>query len=67
VANGADALTINAAGRKGALRNVAILNLTGVANTGVTFVQGARLTIEGCELYDGMNTGVQRHPPRAAS
>jgi hypothetical protein len=57
VANGADALTINAAGAKVALRNVAILNLTGTANTGVTFVQGARLTIEGCELY-GMNTGV---------
>ena len=57
VANGADALTVNAAGAKVALRNVAILNLTGVANTGVTFVQGARLTIEGSELY-GMNTGV---------
>ena len=57
VANGADALIINAAGAKVALRNVAILNLAGTANTGVTLVQGARLTIDGCELY-GMNTGV---------
>jgi hypothetical protein len=57
VANGADALIVNAAGAKVALRNLAILNLAGTANTGVTFAQGARLTIEGCELY-GMNTGV---------
>jgi hypothetical protein len=57
VANAADAISINAAGVKVTLRNVAILNLSGTTNKGVSFVQGASLTVEGSEIY-GLNTGV---------
>jgi hypothetical protein len=57
VANGADAIGVNAPGVKLTLRNVVVLNLSGTLNTGVSFVQGATLTLEGCEVY-GLNNGV---------
>jgi hypothetical protein len=57
VANGVDAMNVNASGAKVTLRNVVILNLSGTVNTGISFVQGASLTLEGCELY-GLNNGV---------
>jgi hypothetical protein len=57
VANGADALSINAPGAKVTLRNVAIVNLSGVGNKGVAFLQGATLVVEGSQLY-GLGTGV---------
>jgi hypothetical protein len=57
VANGFDAININAAGARVTLRNLVILNLSGTLNNGISFAQGATLTVEGCELY-GLNNGV---------
>lgn len=57
VANGSDAISINASGVKVALRNLVLLNLSGAANRGVSFLQGANLTIEGTQVY-GLATGV---------
>jgi hypothetical protein len=58
VANGADAISINAPGARVTLRNVAILNLSGAGNRGVALVQGASLILEGSQVY-GLGTGVQ--------
>ena len=57
VGNGFDAISINAAGARVTLRNLVILNLAGTLNNGIAFLQGATLTVEGCELY-GLNNGL---------
>jgi nitrous oxidase accessory protein NosD len=59
VANGADAIQVNLGPTtEVTLRNLVILNLSGVGNTGVKFLQGSQLTVEGCEIY-GMGTGIR--------
>jgi hypothetical protein len=57
VANGGNALNVTAPGARVTLRNLVILNVVGSGNAGVSFTQGAALTVEGCELY-GLDKGV---------
>jgi hypothetical protein len=57
IAIGADAISINAPSARVTLRNIVIVNMSGLANNGVSFVQGASLTVEGCQIY-GLFTGV---------
>jgi hypothetical protein len=57
VANGATAISIDAAAAKVTLRNVVIVNLSGGTNVGISFTQGAELTVEGSEIY-GVSYGV---------
>jgi hypothetical protein len=57
VANGGDAISINTAAAMVTLRNVVILNLSGLNNNGISFSQGAELTVEGSELY-GLNNAM---------
>ncbi len=40
VANGGDAINVNAPGAKVTLRNLVILNFSGTTNNGISFVQG---------------------------
>jgi hypothetical protein len=57
VGNGADALTVNAAGAKVNLRNLVFVNLSGASNSGVTFAQGTLLTVRDSS-FTGLGTGV---------
>jgi hypothetical protein len=63
VANGEDAIYINAPGVKVALRNLNLIKLAGTFY-GVRMMQGSALTVEGCEFY-GLDTGI--HVESAAS
>jgi hypothetical protein len=62
VASGGDALVINAAGIKVALRNLVLLEFSAGAN-GIHFVQGAEVTVEECEIYGMPANGVLAQAP----
>lgn len=65
VASGGDALVVNAAGIRVALRNLVLLNFSAGAN-GINFIQGAEVTLEGCEIYGMPGNGVFAHAPGSA-
>ncbi len=46
------------------LRNLVVLNFNGAGNTGIRFDQGAKLTVESCEIY-GVDTGILAAAPGA--
>jgi hypothetical protein len=57
IANGGDAIVVNAPGAKVTLRNIVLLNFAAGVN-GVNFTQGAGLTMEECEVYGMPGNGV---------
>ena len=64
VANGGDALVVNAPNVRVTLRNLIILNLSGGtvgANglNGITLFDGAELTVEDCEIYGMSGRGIR--------
>jgi predicted outer membrane repeat protein len=61
LANGADAIHVNAAGVEVALKGLAVSN-SGAGNNGIQFSQGAQLTVEDCEI-NGVATGISAAAP----
>ncbi len=64
VANGGDAIVINTPGVIVTLRNLVLLNLSGGTIgagglNGITFFDGAALTVEDCEIYGMSGRGVR--------
>jgi len=64
VANGGDAININTAGIRVTLRNLVVLNLSGgtvgqFGLNGITFFNGASLTVEDCEIYGMSGRGIR--------
>jgi hypothetical protein len=64
VANGGDAIVVNAPGISVTLRNLVVLNLSGgtvgaSGLNGVSLFDGANLTIEDCEIYGMSGRGIR--------
>jgi hypothetical protein len=62
VANGGDAIKVDAAGARVVLRNLALLNFGGGVN-GVDFLHGAEVTVEDCEIYGMSNAAINASAP----
>jgi hypothetical protein len=60
---GADAIYINTANVKVALRNLVILNYDGNGLNGVDFTQGAQLDVENCEISNMLLSGISITAP----
>jgi hypothetical protein len=70
VANGGDAIVVNAPGVSVTLRNLVVLNLSGgtvgaSGLNGVSLFDGANLTIEDCEIYGMSGRGIRAFAPGA--
>ena len=66
VGNGGDAIVINGANVNVSLRNLVVLNLAG-GTTGITLTNGARLGVEGCEIYGFSSNGIFVNTPAKVS
>jgi hypothetical protein len=65
VANGGDALVVNGAAAKVSLRNLVLIHLANGAN-GISFLQGALLELDGCEVSNMPGTGLSVVAPGSA-